>query len=134
MTTKIIPKILGLIVIVVSYIYEIRECRNCFTQLPAEDLYCDSTDVINSITVNVTDHVNGSYQYINNQPKILHTDEGNYNFTFQVGHHQSRGPLNITISVNNSVGSSPFSNHMIVREINNGNVIINQQLVIIMHI
>ena len=92
-------------------------------QLPAEDSYCDSTDVINSITVNVTDHVDGSHQYIYNQPEVLRTDEGNYKLTFQVKYHQFWRPFNVTISVNNSVGSSPFSDHMIVRGANNGNVI-----------
>ena len=100
--------------------------RNCFTQLPAEDLYCDSTDVINGIIVNVTDHVGESYQYTYNQSGISPTNERNYNFTFQdLKYHQFWRPFNITISVNNSVGFSLFSDHMIVRGANNGNVIIN---------
>ena len=88
-------------------------------------MYCDSTDVINGIIVNITDHVGESYQHIYNQSGISCTDEGTYNFTFQVKYHQFWRPFNITISVNNSVGFSPFSDHMIVRGANNGNVIIN---------
>ena len=88
-------------------------------------MYCDSTDVIKSITVNVTDPVDGSYQYIYDQSRVVHTNEGNYKFTFQVEHHQFWRPFNITISVNNSVGSSPFSDHMTVRGANNGSLLNN---------
>ena len=98
------------------------------TQLPAESLYCDSTDVINSITVHVTEPVNGSHQYIYDQPILSHNDEqGIYNFTFQVDHHQYWRPFNITMSVNNSVGTSPFTDHITVGGIDNGmyTVIIN---------
>ena len=87
-------------------------------------MYCDSTDVINSIAVNVTDPVGRSYQRIYDQPRVLHNDEGSYKFTFQVEHSEFWRPFNITISVNNSIGSSPFSDHMIVRGANNGTVII----------
>ena len=76
--------------------------------------------------MNVTDHVGGLYQYNYDLPSLrvaLHTDGVNYNFTFQAEHHQFWRPFNITISVNNSVGSSPFSDHMIVRGADNGNVI-----------
>ena len=89
------------------------------TQLPAESLYCDSTDVINSVTVNVSEPVNGSHQHINCSI-LSHTDEGSYKCIFQVDHHQFWRPFNITISVNNSVGSSPFTDHMTVRGVNNG--------------
>ena len=97
-----------------------------YTQPPSENLYCDSTAVINSITVNVTEPINGSYQLIYDQlqPGELRTDERSYKFTFQVEHNQFWRPFNITISVNNSVGSSPFTDHMIVRGPINGAVII----------
>ena len=70
--------------------------------------------------MNVTDPINGSY-YIHNQ--LSRTDMGTYTFTFQVEHHQFWRPFNITISVNNSVGSSPFSDHVIIRGARNGTVI-----------
>ena len=78
--------------------------------------------------MNVTEPVNGSYQLIYDQlqPGELRTDERSYKFTFQVEHNQFWRPFNITISVNNSVGSSPFTDHMIVRGVNNGTNHINQ--------
>lgn len=94
--------------------------------MPSEDLYCDSNDIINSISVNVTDPINGSHQYdcTLDHSKILHTDNRSYHFTFQVEHYQFWRPFNIAIAVNNSIGSSPFSDYMIVRGANNGIVII----------
>ena len=72
--------------------------------------------------MNVTEPVNGSYQLIYDQlqPEELRTDERSYKFLFQVEHDQFWRPFNITISVNNSIGSSPFSDHMIVRAVHNG--------------
>ena len=78
--------------------------------------------------MNVTDPINGSHQYtydqhhqhIDGQP----TDDGSYQFIFPVEHHQFWRPFNITIAVNNSIGSSPFSDNMIIRGTNNGTVII----------
>ena len=104
-----------------------------FVQLPAENLYCDSTDIINSITVNVADHINGSHdpingsrQYTYDQPTILRTDDDSYEFRFTVEHYQFWRPFSITIAVNNSIGPSPFSDHMMIRGANNGTVIKHQ--------
>jgi len=77
--------------------------------------------------VNITEPVNGSYQLIYDQlqPEELRTDERSYKFTFLVEHDQFWRSFNITISVNNSIGSSPFSDHMIVRGPINGTMTIN---------
>ena len=72
--------------------------------------------------MNVTNHVGRSYQHICDQPGDLHNDEGSYKCTFQVERSEFWRPFSITISVNNSIGSSPFSDHMIVRGANNGTV------------
>jgi len=69
--------------------------------------------------VNVSGPTNGSYQHIHDQ-QVLGYDNGSYDFKFQIKHYQFWRPFNITIAVNNSVGASPFSNHMIVRGANNG--------------
>ena len=76
--------------------------------------------------MNVTDPINGSHQYTYDrdqlQSRLLSTDEGSYNFTFQVEHYQFWRPLYITVAVNNSIGSSPFSDRMIISGVNNGTI------------
>ena len=76
--------------------------------------------------MNVTDAVTGSHQYTYDQPTLLHTndsDERCYKFTFQVEHDKFFRPLHIIIAVMNSIAFSPFSDHMILTGISNGNVI-----------
>ena len=90
------------------------------TQLPAEDLYCDSTETITNITVNVTDPVTGSHQYICGQPRPLDNNEKSYTCTFQVDRSQYWRPLHLTIAVMNSIGFSPFSDPMTVTGASNG--------------
>ena len=91
--------------------------------MPPEDLHCE---VIHGIRVNVTDAVTGSHQYFYDQPTLLHandSDERSYKFTFQVEHDQFFRPLHIIIAVMNSIAFSPFSDHIILTGISNGNVI-----------
>ena len=73
--------------------------------------------------MNVTDAVTGSHQYTYDQPTLLHTndsDERSYTFTFQVEQDHFWRPFIVTIAVNNSIGSSPYSDHMIAIGATNG--------------
>ena len=70
--------------------------------------------------MNVTDPVTGSHQYICDRPRPLHNDERSYACTFQVDRSQLWRPLYISIAVMNSIGFSPFSDHMIVTGASNG--------------
>ena len=90
-------------------------------QLPAENLHCASNETITNITVNVTDPVTGSHQYICDQHRPLDDNERSYTCTFQIKPYQFWRPFTIAIAVNNSIGFSPYSDHMIAAGASNGN-------------
>ena len=101
----------------------IHTCLFVSSQLPAENLHCDSTETINNITVNVTDPVTGSHQYICDHPRPLHNDERSYTCIFQVEPYQFWRPFTVAVAVNNFIGPSPYSDHMIATGASNDNYI-----------
>ena len=94
--------------------------------------YCDHS--ITNITVNITQNKNVIQQYsTDNQLNTLQNDSGYYifKFKFPVELLQFWSSFDIAVSVQNSVGSTPFSKYMTVRK---GIIVISNRLICLSHI
>ncbi|XP_065906324.1 uncharacterized protein [Dysidea avara] len=88
-------------------------------QLPEKSFYfCDEISNFNRITANISDH-QGSYQYITDQYDVLNLTARTFSVILQANYSAFSTPFMFYLSVENSVGASPFSSKMFaIRAIN----------------
>lgn len=86
--------------------------------------YCDEVNNIKKITANITDH-QGSYQYVTGQYHFLNITARTFNVVLKVNYSTLWRPFMFSLSLENSVGASPFCNQVLVRGAINGNDLLN---------